>query len=168
LCIQFDQALKIYVRATLPPVSPISLLDGIIELRYAEASGVFMGLGVGWPNILRHIVLILLAALILISLLGFTVRSRLLNIRQLMGMALIAGGGLSNLIDRVVRNGAVIDYINVGYRNIRTGMFNFADAAVLIGAIVLILSTPTDRESTIETIYSDSSTRRRRRPRVES
>ena len=50
--------------------------------------------------------------------------------------ALIIGGGLGNLIDRILNQGAVIDFMNIGIGPIRTGVFNVADLAILAGIFI--------------------------------
>jgi signal peptidase II len=49
------------------------------------------------------------------------------------------GGGIGNLIDRALHQGAVVDFMNVGLGNLRTGIFNVADVALTGGAIALAL-----------------------------
>jgi signal peptidase II len=53
---------------------------------------------------------------------------------------LVAGGGISNLIDRLFYDGRVTDFLNIGIGSFRTGIFNLADMAILAGALLLILS----------------------------
>ena len=50
----------------------------------------------------------------------------------LLGLTLFVAGGASNWLDRVVR-GSVIDFINVGVGSLRTGIFNVADVAIMLG-----------------------------------
>ena len=50
-------------------------------------------------------------------------------------------GGLSNLIDRLIYDGRVTDFLNVGIGSLRTGIFNLADMAILAGALLLVLKT---------------------------
>jgi signal peptidase II len=57
---------------------------------------------------------------------------------MLVGLALIAGGSIGNLIDRLANGGFVVDFINVGAGEVRSGVFNMADIAVLTGALVLL------------------------------
>ena len=58
----------------------------------------------------------------------------------LVGMALFVAGGSSNLLDRLTR-GSVIDFMNVGLGPLRTGIFNVADMAIMLGAGLVILSS---------------------------
>jgi signal peptidase II len=65
-------------------------------------------------------------------------------------LALILGGALGNLCDRVL-HGYVIDFIDVYYRDWHFPVFNIADSAITVGAILLILDTflhPTSRPDT--------------------
>ena len=48
-------------------------------------------------------------------------------------IALIVGGGVSNLIDRLRYGGYVVDFLNVGIGSLRTGIFNVADMAIMVG-----------------------------------
>ncbi|PYC28918.1 signal peptidase II [Pseudomonas mosselii] len=51
----------------------------------------------------------------------------------------IAMGGLANLIDRVLRDGHVVDYLVLNLGPLHTGVFNLADIAIMAGALVLAL-----------------------------
>jgi signal peptidase II len=52
-------------------------------------------------------------------------------------LTLIAGGGLGNLIDRVFRGGAVVDYFD--FQLMRFAVFNFADVCVTVGVILVCI-----------------------------
>ncbi|MNE97816.1 Lipoprotein signal peptidase [compost metagenome] len=52
-------------------------------------------------------------------------------------MYFIALGGISNLIDRVARDGHVVDYLVLNLGSLHTGVFNLADIAIMAGAVVL-------------------------------
>lgn len=59
--------------------------------------------------------------------------------RRLASLALVVGGGLSNWIDRAI-HGSVVDFMNVGFGGLRTGIFNVADVAIVAGAAILLFS----------------------------
>jgi signal peptidase II len=59
------------------------------------------------------------------------------------GLALIMGGALGNVVDRV-RLGYVVDFIKVHYEGWVFPAFNFADSAITIGAVLLILDSVID------------------------
>jgi signal peptidase II len=54
-----------------------------------------------------------------------------------LAISLIFCGAMSNLIDRFTYEGAVIDFLNIGIGNLRTGVFNLADFAVICGVALL-------------------------------
>jgi len=57
----------------------------------------------------------------------------------LIGLSLVWAGGASNWVDRVAR-GSVVDFLNVEFGALRTGIFNVADAAVMLGACILVFT----------------------------
>ena len=75
----------------------------------------------------------LIAALVLLGLIYIFVKNSSSDI--LFGLALVIGGGMSNLTDRLVR-GCVVDFIDLKF----WPAFNLADAAITIGVVILILS----------------------------
>jgi len=67
---------------------------------------------------------------------------------QIVGMALIAAGGIGNLLDRLFNNGVVMDYISFGVGFLRTGIFNVADVAIVAGGSIIVLSRAKGRAKT--------------------
>ena len=49
-------------------------------------------------------------------------------------------GGASNLIDRVLRDGHVVDYLVLNLGSLHTGVFNLADIAIMAGAAALLVA----------------------------
>lgn len=60
---------------------------------------------------------------------------------QVIALALIMGGAVGNLLDRLQRVEGVVDFIDVGVGTTRFWTFNIADSAITIGAILLVLSS---------------------------
>ncbi len=58
---------------------------------------------------------------------------------SLVALSMILSGGASNLYDRILNNGAVIDFLNIGLGSIRTGVFNIADIVIVVGVLMFIL-----------------------------
>jgi len=87
----------------------------------------------------RHVFFVLLASGVSIYLAVMIVRhyrERLLSC----SLALILGGALGNLFDRL-RIGAVVDFLDFHWRNWHWPAFNIADAAIFIGVILLLVSS---------------------------
>ena len=101
-----------------------------------------MGLGVGLPSFVRFWSLTVLVGIALIGMLRFVWASQeMSHPMSITGMSLVVGGGLSNLIDRLLNNGAVVDFVSIGVGKLRTGIFNLADVAILTGAGTLLAWT---------------------------
>jgi signal peptidase II len=145
-CVGCDQGTKIVARHTLAPDAMHSFLGDTIRLVYAENPGAFLGLGGSLPEELRWGLLVAFVGAILAGALGVALLSKRLDGVQIVAVSILAGGGLSNLIDRLTNSGAVIDFLNVGVGGLRTGIFNVADMAIMAGMAVLIFYRRTRQE----------------------
>ena len=143
VCVGCDQHTKSLAKEQLSYSAPISYLDGFFTLIYAENTGAFLGLGESLHPNLKYFFLVFLPTLVLF-LFAATYFKASSSMAQFVGMSLIVAGGIGNLIDRVTQ-GMVIDFMNIGIGEVRTGIFNFADVAVTTGLLLLIY-----------TIYSSS------------
>jgi len=65
-----------------------------------------------------------------------------------LAVSLFFAGGIGNLIDRISHDGLVIDFINIGIGPVRTGIFNVADVAVMIGFFILFLAVLRQQKET--------------------
>jgi signal peptidase II len=136
----WDQGTKQLARARLEGRAPVLLVDRILVLRYVENEGAFLSLGARLPRPARTAAFIAFPLAVLAGMIVFLVRRRGIGWGTLVGFYLIVGGGAGNLIDRLFRDGHVGDFIMVGLGGIRTGIFNFADAAVMAGCVLLLLA----------------------------
>ena len=132
-----DQVTKHIASTTLADVPSRSFLADTIRLDYAENPGAFLSLGAEWPAPVRTAVFGVSNAVLLVALAILAVRRRWPK-RALLGAALFIAGGVSNLVDRIAY-GMVIDFMNVGVGSLRTGIFNVADMAIMLGAGVLVV-----------------------------
>lgn len=138
-CVGCDQATKIVARAHLPRYDVISLLGDTVRLQYIENPGAFLGLGGTLPEGLRHALFVVAVGVTVALLVGYAlVRvARRASLQQVVALALVCGGAVGNLLDRLLRDGLVTDFLNVGLGPVRTGIFNVADVALLAGAALL-------------------------------
>jgi len=137
-----DQIVKQFVRVSLFKSPPISLLYDSIHLAYTENPGAFLGLGANLPGTARNASAIAFASLVLIVTLGAALNTRSPSTVQLAGLALVAAGGLGNLIDRLTNNGSVIDFLRLGIGPLHTGVFNVADIAIVAGLVLFLVFSP--------------------------
>jgi signal peptidase II len=139
-CVGCDQVSKSAARAFLSSGVPESFLSDSLRLQLVENPGSFLSLGASLPAQLRFSIFTAAVAILLIGLVGASLFAKRLGTLRFVALALVAGGGISNLIDRLVYDGRVTDFLNVGIGSLRTGIFNFADMAILAGALLLIFN----------------------------
>lgn len=133
-----DQATKAVAIDALAGEPERSLLFDVVRLVYAENQGGFLSLGAGLTPAVRAAVFSGLTAVGLLALAVFALRRWRVDGLATFGLVLLISGGLSNWIDRVVR-GSVVDFLNLGVGWLRTGIFNVADVAIMVGALAFLL-----------------------------
>jgi signal peptidase II len=134
-----DRVTKHVAATTLAESSSRSFLADTFRLEYAENTGAFLGLGAEWPAPVRTIVFEIGSGLLLLAVAVIAVRNRWPS-RSLVGVAFFVAGGASNLLDRIT-SGMVIDFMNVGIGPLRTGIFNVADIAIMLGAGIFAIDS---------------------------
>ena len=132
-----DRVTKHVAATTLSEAPSRSFLADTFRLEYVENTGAFLGLGADWPLPVRTAVFGVGNGLLLVALAVLAKRGRWPR-GALLGVALFVAGGASNLLDRITY-GMVIDFMNVGIGSLRTGIFNVADTAIMLGAGILVL-----------------------------
>jgi signal peptidase II len=130
----FDQLTKTWAVAELED-GPISIIGTDVELHLRRNTGSAFSLFQGFTPLLAVLAIVL--AVVLVR----AVR-RTDDLVILVALSLVLGGAVGNLFDRVARSpgfleGAVIDFVSVG----SFPTFNVADAAITIGAILLVVRT---------------------------
>ncbi len=141
-CVGCDQVTKQAAIAWLEGAPTTTYLADTFRLTYMENHGAFLGMGATWPPLVRWVAFTLLSGLMVGVALVFALR-QLRNVQRvhlsapLWGALLLAAGGIGNLIDRIVRDGAVVDFMNMGIGSLRTGIFNVADVQIMAGAALL-------------------------------
>ncbi len=139
VCIGGDQATKYVAKEYLGDGRLVSLLGGTLRLEYAENAGAFLSLGASLPGHWRDYIFIAGVALVLTAILLHLLFKPSSHLAGTLALALICGGGFSNLLDRVRYEGRVVDFLNVGLGPVRTGIFNVADMAIMAGVVLLIV-----------------------------
>jgi signal peptidase II len=133
-----DQLTKFAVLGALPPGARVEVVDGLVALTLVMNPGLAFGLLANLPATWRWVV----AALSIIALIVLArVAVRVLpggGYVDLAAIGLIFGGAVGNLIDRG-RFGAVVDFIDVYYRDWHWPAFNVADSAITVGVLLLAL-----------------------------
>ena len=138
-CVGCDQVTKVAARSYLREAPAISYLADMVRLTYAENSGAFLSAGASLSKPVRAVVFQGAVGVVVIGLLAAALFWRGLSGMQIAGLTLLGASGLGNLIDRVLYDGRVTDFLNVGIGPVRTGIFNVADIAGVIGVVVLLV-----------------------------
>ena len=133
-----DQATKSMVRARLPLYDSVTVVPGFLDFTHILNTGAAFGFldAVDFPFKTTVIAVIATFALIGVGLYSTTLAAHQLVAR--VGLALIVGGAIGNLIDRVV-TGSVVDFVDVYWRTYHFWAFNVADSAITIGVAIMIL-----------------------------
>ena len=131
-----DQSTKLAAQRNLHGNSSLSYFDGIFNFVYAENVGVMLGVGSALPEGARFIIFVVLVGLVLAAA-AFYLLYKPLPVVSVLALSLVIGGGVSNIIDRLIRNGSVIDFMVIRVGSLESGIFNIADVFILIGICVL-------------------------------
>ncbi len=150
IIILIDHITKIIAKTTLKYSAPKIYLWDFFRFQYAENTGAMLGLGSSLPENVRFWLLTVVVGILLSVLLVYVLFGRHLSNLQIISLSLISGGGLSNFIDRIINNGRVVDFMNMGIGWLRTGIFNVADVMIMIGmGLILIFGISKPHSKTI-------------------
>ncbi len=146
-----DQITKALVVSRIPlHTIGAQYFGDFLRIIHVGNHAVAFSLGAGLPEGIRTLLFILLPVILLIGLTIYLVCSRDLTSLQRWSVGAILGGGTGNLIDRIFREGGVVDFIDVKFYGLfgleRWPTFNAADSSIVIGGILLIISILTYKE----------------------
>lgn len=137
--ISCDRITKDMAKKQLKDKAPITYLHDTVRLEYVENSGAAMSMGDNLPEKASLWLLSILPMAFLLGLFTYTLSNvQKMNPIKVFSLALFFSGGMGNIIDRILFNRHVTDFMNFGFYNIRTGVFNVADVCVTAGAISLL------------------------------
>jgi signal peptidase II len=135
-----DQASKAWALAELGNGRRIPLIDSIFDLRLVSNPGSAFGLFKG-----STLMIFVASCLITIAVIVWAIRDPAAH----PALGLIIGGGIGNLIDRMVRppgggRGEVIDFVYLSF----WPTFNLADAAIVVGVGAMLLLAMRENQTT--------------------
>ena len=139
LVLVLDQWSKAVALDALELHEPVAVIDGwlnwTLTYNYGAAFSFLSDAG-GWQRWLFSV----LAAAVSVVLALWLARLPRHDWRQALPFALIIGGAIGNLVDRV-RFGYVVDFVDAYWREHHWPAFNIADSALVCGAIAMVLFT---------------------------
>ena len=130
LSIVVDQVIKIFVINNLQPIKSVTVIDNLLTFTYVENKGMAFGMLANQRWIFIALTSIVILELV-IAVFKLKNQSRLFYISA----ALLIGGGIGNLIDRILY-GYVVDYIALSFF---PPVCNFADYCVTAGVIIFLV-----------------------------
>ena len=133
-----DQLTKQIVRQMVPLHDAVNIIPGLLDLTHVQNTGAAFGLLNAAEFPYKPAVMIVIAAIALVAIAAYGTQLGFHERMARLGLSLILGGAFGNLIDRAFI-GHVVDFVDVYWRNSHFWAFNVADAAITIGAILVLL-----------------------------
>jgi signal peptidase II len=150
-CVGCDQVTKSVAKEYLSESQTVVLLGDTVRLQLAKNYGAFLSLGSSVGEASRGIFMSAVVGAVLTALLIYLFVTKPQNMYVGVAVALIVGGGVGNLIDRLRYGGYVVDFLNVGIGPLRTGIFNVADMVIMLGVFLWLFSDRLGRKTQSET-----------------
>ena len=125
-----DQLIKRLVVAQLQPAGSVTAIPGFLDFTYLENRGAAFGM----LQDQRWFFIVVTGLISILLIAGLFVYKRH-SACSIAASILIIGGGVGNLIDRILL-GYVIDYIQISFF---PPIFNFADCCVTVGTVLLMI-----------------------------
>lgn len=154
LALVLDQVSKWWVMQAMGLYESVPVLGSFFKLTYIHNPGAVFGLRLGGPYF--HLALAAVALIFVCVLLWrLPPNSKWPSV----GLALVLGGAIGNMIDRV-RFGVVIDFLNFGFGDTRWWIFNLADTWVSVGTVLLLFTygLQSSDEADADAVENSSST----------
>ena len=133
-----DRVTKWQVRQRLEMHDSVSIIPGFFRLIHLENPGAAFGIFYNSPTQLKLSLLIGLSMVALVPVTVLLWRSSRVLSSTSVGLALILGGAIGNLWDRLLHH-RVTDFLLFYYRQYEWPAFNFADSAIVVGALLLVV-----------------------------
>ena len=132
LTVLIDRVTKLLAVQYLKPIATFPLIEDVLHLTYAQNTGAAFSMlkDHRWVFMVTSSVAIVLILVLLVM------KRNKINLLAGISLAMIAGGGIGNMIDRVM-NGFVVDFID--FRLINFAVFNGADSFVCVGVFLLVI-----------------------------
>ncbi|MEN8376729.1 MAG: signal peptidase II [Gemmatimonadota bacterium] len=139
-----DWVSKALIQRFMDPYQQVDVIGEYVRLTYIFNPGAAFGIHLGDASRLVFLLLSVTALVALVTMFHLTPAH---NSRRLTAIALIVGGAVGNLLDRVRHAHGVVDFLDVGIGGVRWPVFNVADVAVTAGAVLLAMTLWRDDRS---------------------
>jgi len=133
-----DQITKIYIDTHMTLHETIPVVNGFFNITYVRNPGAAFGFLADASPFLRALFLIGVSIFASGLIVYYIIKMKTEDILLTYGMSLILGGAVGNLIDRI-RFGYVVDFVHWYWNGFHWPVFNLADSAISIAAVLLIV-----------------------------
>ncbi len=135
--VTLDLATKWWIVNNMGYHETISVIGNVVRLTYTHNPGAAFGINIGEHSRIFFLMLSIVALGVLAAIYRSTPATDRL---RLLAVALVGSGAIGNIIDRLRYERGVVDFLDVGLGSHRWWVFNVADSAVTVGAILLLVS----------------------------
>jgi signal peptidase II len=133
-----DQLTKEIIRRTLGLGDNVPVIPGFLDITHVQNTGAAFGLLNAADFPFKAALMIGIAGIALVAIAAYATQLGFHERLARFGLSLILGGAFGNLIDRAVA-GYVVDFVDVYWGTSHFWAFNVADAAITIGAVLVLL-----------------------------
>jgi signal peptidase II len=135
-----DRLTKLWIEHSVNAFDSISVIPGLFRIVHNENPGAAFGFLADGNAFIRAIVLIGVSSVVLLFVASalWSHRTTFTAFLSRFGLALILGGAIGNLLDRVFR-GTVTDFLEIYQGSWSFPAFNVADSAITVGAVLLLI-----------------------------
>lgn len=149
-----DRLTKVLVQGAMAPQDVFSVIPGFFEMVYTRNRGIAFGLMSEGDFEWRAFFLIGLTALVMAFVVAILwqspPRGMMASRLTRLGLALVLGGALGNLYDRLLE-GSVTDFLSFHAGSFYWPAFNVADSGITVGACLVLLDLWRNRHRPVET-----------------
>jgi signal peptidase II len=132
-----DQVTKFLAIKLYETYNELSFLHNFFQFSLIKNYSGFLGIVHIFPDNIRFFLLNVCVSFLLLGCLVYIFWSKNRPSRYSTPLVFVVGGGISNLVDRLLYDGGVIDFLSIGAGSFRSGIFNLADVYILVGSFVI-------------------------------
>ncbi|RWX46749.1 signal peptidase II Aspartic peptidase, MEROPS family A08 [Candidatus Electrothrix aarhusensis] len=133
-----DQLSKLWILENFALYESTVVIPGFFNLTFLRNSGAAFGMLSDMPLLWRQIFFISIAVVALVALIVMQRKMGRENIWYTLALSFIGGGAVGNVIDRV-RDGSVVDFLDVYIGKYHWPAFNVADSGICVGVTIFLL-----------------------------
>jgi signal peptidase II len=133
-----DQATKAWVLSNLPLGRGFTVIPGLFDITHVHNPGGAFGFLASMSAEIRTLLFVAVAVAAIAAVVVFYWQTPVRQRGTALGLSLVLGGAVGNLVDRV-RFGIVVDFLDVYVRDLHWPAFNVADSAISVGVCLIAL-----------------------------